>query len=95
MPTFGYYEIIDEEYFGKKLTELKTTHERIYEIHDAITWRLGKNQEGTAIPGFPDHRVYKTVPIGNIPSFWVVFKVDNPESRVHLISLQPIEEKEE
>jgi len=95
MTTFEYYEIIDEKSFAEKLTGLKPIHERILEIHEAITWRLGKNQEGTAIPGFPDYRVYKTVPIGDIPSFWVLFKVDNPGEKVHLISLEPVEEKEE
>ena len=91
------YTIIEEQSFQTAIDSLKGKYPRLYnDVVDTLTWTLGKNPEIGAIPiNEPDHRIFITTPVGETPSFSVLYRVDKPGGKVYLLSITPVVQLEE
>jgi hypothetical protein len=63
------YTIIEEPSFQSKIDALRGTYPRIFnDVHETLTWALGRNPEiGAIVLNDPNHRVLKTNAIGETP----------------------------
>jgi len=91
-----YAQLIQEIIFSEKIDFLYKKYSRIFDVHAAIDFTLGKNPlQGTSCTAEPEHYVYQTTEIGNTPSFWVLYRYDQAERTIYLISIIPAVEQEE
>ena len=87
-----YAQLIQETYFSRKIDELHNNHRRMSDVHAAFDFSLGKKPDlGTVCIGDPKHYTYKTTGIGETPSFWVLYRYDETEKKIYLLSIAPAE----
>jgi len=92
----NYALLIEEKSFTDKIAELHKDYIRIYDVHTAIGWALGENPKaGFVCDDEPLHRIFKTTPIGNTPSFWVLYRFDSQQQKVFLLSIYPADSNNE
>lgn len=91
--SFNWPEVIEEPTFQKAIDRLGSQYQRLQnEVHEAITWKLGRDpQAGKLFDDRFGHRIYTTPPIGSLPSFWILYRYDEKEGKVYLLSLAPAE----
>lgn len=97
IPDFCYYAaIVEEHHFKDRIEELKKQYDRIYDVLTGISWLLGKHPTaGRSCENPPMHYVFKTIPIGSTPSFWVLYRFDESEKKVYLLSIHPTDREDE
>lgn len=69
--------VIEDPSFTDEFDLLRNSYPEIDAVHVAITWTLANDPRiGTLIEGFPHPtiRLFKTMPLGNIPSFLVLYR---------------------
>ena len=90
------FESIEEDEFQKNIDFYEKIYDRIFDVKANISWVLGRNPvSGIAVHGDEKHRIYQTIPIGNTPSFWVLYRYIKGEECVYLISIEPVDRKNE
>jgi hypothetical protein len=85
--------IVHEGDYSKRFDDYSDTYSRMYEVQDGIDWSLCEYP----IQGFEldsEHRVIKTLAIGPLPSFWVLYRHEKAENIVHLLSITVVESED-
>jgi hypothetical protein len=79
-------EIVQEASFSAELDQYSGNHQRMSDVHASIDWRLARDPlKATKLDG--ECYIFKTTPVGETPSFWVLYKYDASEHRVYLLSI--------
>ncbi len=87
-------QIVEDESFTKKITKLAKHHPRIEEVKEAVDWVLARDPlAGTPVPSNPAYRIFKSTPVGPVPSYRFLYRYDqaNDSERVHLADLDPVD----
>ncbi len=86
--------IVQEKSFEKLFDSFLKKYKRLADVHAGLDWALARDpKQGTIIDG--EIRVFKTTPVGEAPGFWVLYKYDEKNHKVHYLSIQAIEQSEE
>ncbi len=86
-----YKTIIDGEIFTNELYRLANQYPRMFDIHEAITWELGRNPlAGEPVQPGSKYRTLRTTRIGPTPVFTVLYLFDdaNDSGTVYLYSIR-------
>lgn len=82
-------EIVQEASFSEKLDKFSVLYPRMDEVHRGIDWLLTRVPlQGNITSG--EYRIIKTTPLGEIPSFWVLYKYNKEDNQVFLVSLEAL-----
>lgn len=90
-------EVIEENSFVGQLNKLKKQYPKIYDVKYAVTWVLSRNPiSGLLLPNEPIYRIYETAPLTpDDPKFWVLYRYDQKNEKVYLLSMVPVPEQDE
>lgn len=91
-----YFEVIEETFSREIVDALRDYFPRIDEVWLDLTWQLSRNPRiGMQLYDEPGHRICITEQLGETPSFWVIYRPDFENHRIHLVSIQPIRTEDE
>ena len=92
-----YSEIVEESFYKDKIKELESIFPDIYEVWEAISWLLGRNPyEGDLLPIDNKHYLLTTHSIDeHKPIFRVLYRYEEDEGKVYLLSLSMIQSEAE
>jgi hypothetical protein len=82
-------EVVEEPSFLDEFDLLRNSYPNMDDVHADITWTLGSDPRvGVAVQGFPHPtiRLFKITPIGNTPSFRVLYRFSH--DKVSLIGIE-------
>jgi hypothetical protein len=83
----GFVTIVQEPRFANALDDYSKIYPRMSDVHDGVDWLLGRDpNQGAMLSG--EYRVMKTTPIGETPSFWVLYRYVQEEAKVYLVSVK-------
>jgi len=91
-----YKLIVEEPSFSAKIDKLRQYNPRINEVWETISWQLGRNPLLGRELLFKNHFVFETKPLDPTePNYWILYKYENEEGRVILLSISPIPDENE
>jgi len=70
-------DVVEEPNFTEEFDSLRSVYSRMDDVHAALTFGLGSDpRAGAFVQGFPHPtiRLLKTTPIGDTPSFLVLYR---------------------
>lgn len=86
-------EITQELSFSAKFDTYREKHKRLDDVHASIDFLLARDpKQGTIVTD--DFRVVKTTPICETPSFWVLYRYEEENGNIFLLSIEAIEESQ-
>lgn len=89
MESYSGYEIVEENFFQEKVDVLRKQYPRLEEVLKDVTWQLSRSPyEGEDVPFENFHRIYKTFPTWDTPSFWFLYRIDESTRTIYLISVE-------
>jgi hypothetical protein len=89
----AHYQIVEEAYFTQMLDQFIKRHPRLTDVWRAVSWELSRDPfDGVPVPQEDEFFCYKSLTIGPVPSFYFVYKIDEPEKTLYFISLWPAQE---
>lgn len=88
---YSIYQIIEESFFQEKIDFLRKQHPRLEDVLEDVFWQLSRSPyEGEDVPLENFHRIYKTFPIWDTPSFWFLYRIDESEKKIYLLSVETL-----
>jgi len=85
-----HFTIVEQPSFQARFDNLRTQFPLMDQVHGAITWRLGINPffgNVHNIEGSDFYILRTTSGFGGTPGFWVLYKVDENDEKVHLYQI--------
>lgn len=90
-------DVVEELSFTRTLMDLSGKYPRIEDVKRAVDWSVAKDPQGfDRIPGLRDWYVLRTTPIGDTPSFRVLFRYsEEEEDTVYLAAIAEVPQEAE
>lgn len=88
----NYCSIVQEQCFEEPFDRLVAKYPRFHEVHSAIDWALGRDPRLGETIGDDEHRLFVTTPIGAMPAFWVLYRFEESQNEVCLVSINALDE---
>jgi hypothetical protein len=81
-------KVIPEPFYLKQIKKYEKSFPTIHDVHKGIVWTLERDPfSGTEVPNMLGHRIMKTYPVSPHTEFYVLFKYDDANDKVHLLSI--------
>ena len=91
----NYAVLVQEHNYAGLVDKFRSKYHRMEDVVTAIDWTIGKKPTiGTNCDGGNKHYVFKTYSIGDTPIFRILYRYEEIEGKVYLLSIQPIETEE-
>lgn len=85
--------VVEEKNFAADLDGYRRVYSDIEEVYSNLSLLLAMNPRlGIPLVQAPDYHIYQTDPLGNAPSFWIMYTFDT--ERVYLHSIEPVRKVE-
>ena len=81
-------EVTPLPHYLEQIKKYERTFNTINDVHKGIVWVLERDpMSGEEVPNMHEHRVIKTYPISPHTEFYVLFRYDEANDKVYLLSI--------